>query len=182
MRKLIIANLLIFMFAYSITYSQDTLIVHPNKEIITMGMGVGFDYGGIGCNLSVYPAKFLGFFGGFGYAFAGPGYNVGIKLRAFRGKPKVASPFITAMYGYNTAIIIDNQQELNKFFYGLSAGFGIDTKYTSDKLGYWSFAILIPIRGPEVDDYIFDLKYRERVEFKNELLSFGISLGYKVVF
>src|ERR1700730_9498663 len=95
---------------YSSSAQQNTQDVRK-PDIVNFGLGIGFDYGGIGANFMVYPQKNIGIFIGGGYAFAGMGYNTGIKLRLTPGKSSVANPYITAMYGYNASVSIsDNPQ------------------------------------------------------------------------
>ncbi|HEX4851031.1 MAG TPA: hypothetical protein VFV08_09505, partial [Puia sp.] len=54
----------------------------PRKpDQFSMGVGFGQDFGGLGANMIVYPQKNIGLFVGGGYAIAGFGYNVGLKLR-----------------------------------------------------------------------------------------------------
>jgi hypothetical protein len=94
-----------------ILFSSVVLKAQENPEILiynraTAGLGFGLDYGGIGANVTVYPQKNIGLFAGVGYAFAGLGYNAGVKLRLT--PKKRFTPFFTAMYGYNTAVIVSN--------------------------------------------------------------------------
>lgn len=142
------------------------------------GFGLGYDYGGFGANLTVYPERHLGLFGGFGYALIGAGYNAGIKLR-LTGKDDFWSvtPYLLAMYGYYAVVQVTNASDYNKMFYGPTVGFGFDFKSITGETGYFSMDILFPLRDNEVSDYINKLKIFG-VEFKNEMLPVGISLGY----
>jgi hypothetical protein len=142
------------------------------------GFGGGLDYGGFGVNLTFYPQKNIGLFAGGGYALAGLGYNVGLKGRITSSD---FNPFLLLMYGYNTAIVVKNAESLNRLFYGPTAGIGFDAQRGSHSTGCWSFALLIPIRDSEVDDYMTALKKRG-VVFKRELLPFLVSIGFKVLF
>ena len=161
-------------------YSQDTISIAKPIDKLTIGLGVGLDHGGIGANMVYYPHKNIGIFAGAGYAIAGPGYNAGLKIRMISDKPSSKiSPYLLAMYGYNAAIAVMDKTSLNKLFYGVSFGIGIDTRIKNDKRHYWTFAILVPIRSEDVDQYVDDLKNNEGVEFKNELLPIGFSIGYK---
>lgn len=140
---------------------------------VSIGLGLGFDYGGIGANLLAYPQKNIGLFFGAGYAFAGVGYNGGMKFR-FATKSRV-HPYLIGMYGYNAAISVSNYTNYNKFFYGPTFGFGIDMH--SRRSGYWSLALMVPVRGSEVDNYINSLK-ASGVSFSNSLSPVGFSIGY----
>lgn len=165
------------------SYSQDTpKTIKPNKLSTTIGLGVGLDYGGIGANILYYPSEQIGLFGGIGYAFADAGFNVGAKYRlnSKKDSPKVG-PYFLAMYGYNAAIAVKNASKFNKVFYGPTLGFGLDFRpKDKSKNGYWSLALLVPIRNSDVDQYIDDLKNNEGIEFENELLPIGFSIGYRI--
>jgi hypothetical protein len=149
-----------------------------NYDVIDLGLGLGLDYGGIGGNLTVYPDKHLGIFAGFGYALAGVGLNGGVKFR-FVSADKFTkwAPFLTAMYGYNAAIVITNAQELNKLFYGPTIGAGVGFRPHSTSSGGFSMGLLVPFRSASVDNYINYLKKRGTI-FTSELIPIGITIGY----
>jgi hypothetical protein len=148
---------------------------------VSAGLGLGMDYGGVGGNLLVYPQKNIGLFGGVGYAIAGVGFNAGVKYRFIPKNPKAAAlVYALAMYGYNAAVQVKNLSELNKIFYGPTFGIGVDVRASRKNKDYWSFALLIPVRKAEVDDYIDNLK-NSGVEFSNGLIPIGISIGYRIV-
>ncbi len=161
-------------------FSQETILTPKPVDKLTLGVGVGLDHGGIGANLIFYPQRNVGIFFGAGYAIAGAGWNTGLKIRIISDKPSSKiSPYLLAMYGYNAAIAVMDQSSLNKIFYGVSFGLGVDTRMKREKRHYWTFALLVPIRSPDVDSYIDDLKNNHGVEFKNELIPIGFSIGYK---
>ena len=144
-----------------------------------MGIGYGQDYGGLGVNLTVYPQENVGFFGGFGYALAGFGYNAGIKLRLLPNQGKsMFRPFVEGMYGYNAAIVITNATQYNKLFYGPTVGAGVDAGSLRARHGYFSMAILVPIRNPDAQNYIDGLQAMG-VDFHTNLLPISVSFGYK---
>ncbi len=149
---------------------------------VSLGAGMGMDFGGFGGNLLVYPQRNIGLFGGIGYAFAGTGYNIGAKIRFVSENTRSKAAFYgLAMYGYNAAIAVSNATEFNKLFYGPTIGFGFDYKTHPSKKGYWTFAVLLPIRSSDVDDYIKDLEDHHSIEFKNALMPIGITLGYRII-
>jgi hypothetical protein len=150
------------------------------SDIFSAGFGLGLDYGGLGLNLTVYPQENIGLFGGFGYALAGVGYNAGVKLRLLPGHSQVR-PFLTGMYGYNAAVYVANSMQYDKLFYGPSFGAGVDIGAMREGRGYLSLAILIPIRSPDVDNYINSLKTNYGVTFNNTLLPIAFSIGYKII-
>ncbi|HLZ17714.1 MAG TPA: hypothetical protein VKQ08_11765 [Cyclobacteriaceae bacterium] len=143
----------------------------------TFGLGIGLDYGGFGANFSVYPAKNFGLFGGAGYALAGVGYNVGAKIR-FMSETSRIVPFLNGMYGYNTAFVVTNATQYNKFFYGPSVGFGFDF-HKPRRNGYLSLGLVIPIRGSDVDNYIADLRSQGIVISNPSPVA--LSIGYRFI-
>jgi hypothetical protein len=152
------------------------------SDVTTLGLGLGLDYGGIGANILVYPGKNLGLFAGGGYAIAGFGFNAGIKLRFLSEKSTSSwTFFLIGMYGYNTAIAVKNASGLNKLFYGPTIGLGFDFKSRPANRGYWSFSLLVPIRGSDVDNYIDDLESNYGVVFENKPLPIGIAIGYRII-
>jgi hypothetical protein len=148
----------------------------------SFGLGLGMDYGGIGANILVYPQTNFGLFAGLGYPLAGFGYNAGIKLRLTKEQPTSKThPYIIGMYGYNSAIYVVNGTNYNKLFYGPTVGFGLDLRSKYGRIGFWTLALLIPIRGSDVKNYIDDLQNKQNVNFKSKLLPVGVSIGYRFI-
>jgi hypothetical protein len=172
--------LLLCFLLLSIELSAQQQVAEPVAyDKLSLGLGLGMDYGGIGGQLLIYPQRNIGIFGGVGYAFAGVGYNVGAKIRLVSDKSKGRIvPFLLGMYGYNAAIAVSNMTSLNKMFYGPTFGIGLDFRGT--RKSYWSLGLLIPVRGAEVQDYIDMLKTDYGAEFKNDLLPIGITIGYHI--
>jgi hypothetical protein len=151
------------------------------SEGITMGFGTGLDYGGIGLNLSVFPHKNIGIFGAAGYAFAGFGTNVGLKLRT--GFDKSTSSFrffLTGMYGYQTAVAVIKAKEHNKLFYGATIGGGMDLRFFKQSNDHLSFSILIPFRNTDYQVYMDGLTNIYGIEFKTKPSPVNISIGYHI--
>ena len=147
----------------------------------SIGFGMGLDYGGFGLNFTIYPQQNVGLFAGLGYAMVGLGYNVGAKYRYIPNKAATVLPYAIAMYGYNTAIKVKNDEGLNKQFYGTTVGVGLDFHSKSKSKGYWTIAILVPIRGSEVKNYIDELKSHPYIKFKNDLWPVAFSVGYRLI-
>ncbi len=174
MKKLII--LILFLAIWLTVHAQSD---QPSMiERTSMGLGFGQDYGGLGGNFTYYPIKNLGVFGGGGWAMAGFGYNVGLKLRFSTDLENARSyGYLLGMYGYNATISITNQTGYNKIFYGPSAGIGINSRINTSSRISISIAVIYPFRSFEVDDYINDLKNNHGVIFKNNLLPVTFSIG-----
>jgi hypothetical protein len=86
------------------------------------------------------------------------------------------------MYGYNAAVVIADNTQLNKLFYGPSLGAGIDirSKKPSSR-GYLSIALMVPFRSRDAQDYIDLLKNQYGATFTNDLIPIGFSIGYKFI-
>ncbi len=150
-------------------------------EKSSIGFGMGLDHGGFGVNLVLYPGKNFGVFGGIGYAFAGTGYNAGLKIKLVGVNHKShIYPYLLGMYGYNSAIVIYDAKQYSKFFYGPSLGLGVDIRQKWEKRGYLTIALIVPVRKNEVKDYI-DLMQNRGVEFMNKLYPVAFSVGYHII-
>ncbi len=181
MKKIILLIAYLLIATISL-HAQDTtkIIRHIDKGLI--GFGLGLDYGGVGANFLYYATRNIGIFGGVGYNFDAVGVNAGIKFRLIKKKPTSnLDPYFLAMYGYNAAIIISNSHRRNKTFYGPTVGIGLDFRPKPLSRGYFSIALLIPIRKSEADEYISQLKRGSNAIFANELLPIAISIGYRFI-
>jgi len=165
----------------SIKFNNPTNISSERIEKSTIGFGMGLDHGGYGVNLVLYPGRNFGVFGGLGYAFAGTGYNAGLKIKLVGVNHKShLYPYLLGMYGYNAAIAIYNAKEYSKFFYGPSFGLGVDIRQKWEKRGYLTIALIVPVRKKDVKDY-FDLMQKRGVEFTNNLYPVSFSVGYHII-
>jgi hypothetical protein len=174
------SNPMIFILCFFIftaqLLAQDINQDIPKYDKISLGLGIGQVFGGIGGNLLVYPQNNFGIFGGLGYAIAGVGYNVGVKIRFVSQKIEhTIQPYITGMYGYNTIVFVIDNSALNKMFYGPTIGFGVDYKLNPSKKSYWTTAILVPLRSSEVKDYT----YTNNLDLTQ--LPFSITLGCHIM-
>jgi hypothetical protein len=113
----------------------------------SFGVGLGFDYGGIGARIMGQPSKNFGIFGGVGYVVAGVGFNGGVQ-GIFNSKGR-ATGYVTAMYGYNAALKVTGMIQVNKIYYGPSFGLGVRLASRRNDINYWNFAILLPVRDPD---------------------------------
>ncbi len=149
---------------------------------LTIGAGGGYEFGGIGGNVTYYPQRNIGLFVGAGWPLTGFGYNAGIKLRyAMDDNASVITPFLMFMYGYNTAIRYPNDAQYNKLFYNFTFGGGVDYRPGKSKLGYLTLAVYIPLRDPDAKNYINNIDYFYAVGNSNKLFPLSLSLGYKLI-
>lgn len=182
MKKIILLPVLLLTFSNICHAQPDAKDTATKCDVFSIGLGLGFDYGGIGVNALAYPQKNIGLFGGVGYAIAGVGYNFGVKLRW--PVSKVVAPYIMGMYGYNAAIHVTSDYgpyNQNKVFYGPTVGIGCDFGAHHTNASYFAVALTIPFRSPDVDDYINQLTNLGG-QFTNKLSPVGISVGYRIAF
>lgn len=158
--------------------------LRENQSNIYLGFGLGLDYGGMpGANLMYTPSRKTAIYLGVGNAFVGVGVNGGVSYRFQSNKrDRRVVPYITGMYGYNAVIRVVNDRTLSKIFRGPSFGAGIELHRNPGRLNHWSFAILVPIRDADVDEYIDHLENFHGVEFTSKLMPVLFSVGYKYAF
>lgn len=165
----------------SIKYNYRADVTSGRAEGASLGLGMGLDHGGIGANLVLYPGRSFGLFGGVGYALAGTGYNVGVKIKLNGTNPKThVFTYLLGMYGYNAAIAVVNAEQYDKLFYGPSFGFGVDIRRKWERREYLSMALLLPVRKKGVREY-YNLLQNRGVEFENFLPPVAISISYNII-
>jgi hypothetical protein len=166
-----------FLFIAILAFAQDEFVVE-NKFLtdnkVDIGLGMGLDYGGFGGRITVLPSQHVGVFGGLGYALAGVGYNFGFNYRISPDKRVV--PVLHAMYGYNAALKITGDFEVNKLYYGPSFGFGLNFKNRWVPKNFFNIELLVPIRDSQ---YERDLQFYEDLGVSfNQTFPITITLGY----
>jgi hypothetical protein len=71
-------------------------------ERMTLGVGIGYDYGGLGGNVSAYLTNSFGPCAALGYNRGGVGISGGLKYRILPKDHKPSfRPYLLAMYGYD---------------------------------------------------------------------------------
>lgn len=147
----------------------------------SLGAGLGLDYGGIGLNFTFFPQENIGLFAAYGYAMVGLSFNAGAKYRYIPNKTATVLPYAIAMYGYNTAIKVKNWTNYNKLYYGATVGVGLEFHSKSKSIGYWTVAMLVPIRDPKAKRYIDELKSNPNIDVKSEPWPVVFSVGYRLI-
>lgn len=142
----------------------------------SFGIGLGLDYGVIGMSFTSSLHKNVALIAGTGYSGIGFAYNGGLKVRYVSiENPSRVTPFVVCMYGINSVIKVTNASEYDKSFRGLTFGFGVDFNFKPRKFGFWSFALMIPKRSDEFNNYIKNFR------LESEPTPIGLSIGYKVI-
>lgn len=175
---------LAFLLAVTCSYGQFDPNYRKNERYegesspFNVGLGTGLNYGGIiGGRLEGLPQKNVAIFGAFGFNLHKLGFNLGAKIRAIPDK-KVC-PMFQFMYGYNAVVVVRDNPELSKTYYGPSIGGGIEWNMSQDR-GFMEFGILIPFRQQEFSDHIEVL--RNIGYTVTEPPPFAISIGYHFKF
>lgn len=150
-------------------------VYKEDAEMASFGLGIGLDYGGIGGRLAVQINPQLGAFIAGGYAFAGFGYNAGLRGRL--NPEKKFNPTLSLMYGYNAALQITGGPpgtDINKLYYGPTIGIGFERRLRNLNKDFWQLELLVPIRSSEYDNDI--AKYKSILS--STPVPIAISIGY----
>lgn len=181
MKKIAVQLLLICipLGSYAQTRELRTSTRISEMDKISAGIGFGLDYGGIGGNITCYPHRNIGLFGGVGYNFALMGWSLGTKIRLVGAEHRSnASAYLLAMYGTNASSNLQ-QGPLKglRTFRGVTVGVGVDLKYKITSRNYWSLSINVPFRSNEYSNF---LKTMDRYNYKYTAASpVAFSLGYR---
>lgn len=179
MRKDVLLLLLCFTCATNVLVAQDSNRYEKDEkefQQVFFGVGLGFDYGGIGLKAEYLPTSWIGIFAGGGYNFVEPAFNAGLSIKA--SYKNNVNPVFVAMYGYNAGIKIKSffgSDIFRKTYYGVSIGGGVDAKFGS-RGSKATFLLLVPFRSDTFHRDYDDLK-DAGYKFKPGILPVAISLG-----
>lgn len=138
--------------------------------------GLGFDFGGIGAKIELFPIKYAGIFAGGGHNFDNIAYNVGVKVIPFTTKNM--GVYLTGMYGYNSVVIVIKAPSYNKTGYGFSFGVGSEIYLKEGKS--LQVGSLIPIRSLPFKNHIESLKKNPNISLTAPVLPFVLTIGLKI--
>ncbi len=187
---------LIFLISISaiIAHASDGLAKDSTKqeelytgmnEIIWSGIGAGWglDYGGFGANYTAYLSENIGFFAGLGYAYAGVGYNFGLKVRMLtRREGSKINPFVLGMFGFNQAFTASTDSaSLSKVMTGFTVGIGTDYRFKQGSKGYWSVALFWPFMNEDAEDTKNWLEKNIPGNYHTWVNKVGFSIGYHYI-
>lgn len=146
-------------------------------SFIYVGAGLGLEYGGIGVQVEYLTSEYLGIFAGGGYNLVEGSFNVGVNAKVL--PVKAFCPTITAMYGYNAALRVNDSygNTFGKTYYGLSLGVGAEVRNNRSDREKLSFGIRSPFRSDEFHSHYNALK-DQGAEFNPGILPFTVSVGY----
>ncbi len=144
----------------------------PLKDKAYFGFGFGLDHGGMGVRIDVRPWEHLGVFGGTGWAVGGIGWNAGLHAPILTGR--LANPYVTAMYGYNTVYVLrdrrSNTQYDRDIYYGPSFGGGVEFALR-EGARLIQVGVLVPLRS--------DAVLTDHPEIERDLWPVLISIGVR---
>jgi hypothetical protein len=151
------------------------------KKSAYIGMGIGFDYGGVGSKVEYLPVKHVGVFLAAGYNLLSVGWNLGVTCKLIPDKR--VSPNLVAMYGYNAVLKGEDSyaEQYNMTSLGLTVGVNLDIKAGSDG-NKWSVGLFLPFRSGKFMDNYEKVENDPNMEVKIKLLPIGISCGYNFKF
>ncbi len=144
---------------------------------LNLGLGIGLDYGGFGGRLSYSPVKQLAIFGAAGYNLNGLGHAVGLQYHF--PSEKLVNVFVSAMYGYNAVLIIEEPEESKTTYYGPTLGTGLAWRFKQEGKSFLSFELLLPFRPQAYEDGVNAL---EQIGYEvKDPWPVTISLGYHFI-
>src|ERR1700753_1669694 len=161
-----------------IPISTDTVPV----DKLSVGVGGGYEYGGIGGNVTYYLTRGIGVFAGAGYPLTKFGFNAGFKFRIVVDESSAKfMPYLLVMYGYNGTVVIPTYHAKDKIFYGATIGVGVDFRPGNSKFGYISASVYIPFRSG-VREYVDYLNYTNAITYStSRIYPLSASIGYKFI-
>jgi hypothetical protein len=171
--------LTLFTGTVSLVNAQDAIIQEDASKRIYLGAGFGFDYGGLGMKVEYEPIKHVGLFAGAGYNMKGLGWNLGGSYRILPDA-KIC-PVVSALYGYNAVLLIEDADQYDATSYGVTFGGGVEWSFgqQGSKL---SLNLLFPIRSDSFMDKYNAAKNSRYIEMKQDLLPVAFSIGFSFPF
>jgi len=177
----------IFLFVAGISHGQEAQkgANYFNRKI-TMGIGLGLDYGGIGVRIAYSPVKYLDVFGGLGFNFIGLGANGGLSYNILPGRSCI--PVVNIMYGYNAVLRIDDfypygsthGPTLKKTYYGFTAGAGLKIRLSRKTHNFLYIGLNVPFRNAEFHrDYHYVTAIRN-IPLAAKMLPVLFVIGYNL--
>lgn len=163
------------LFAFVTFLLLNSATEAQSANTLTVGLGLGLEYGGFGGQVGYQIDDQLGVFVGLGTAFVSSGYNVGAKY-LLKGKSKEQF-FLEAMYGYNAIIFVNNPSggNIRNVYYGPSFGAGVNLPNKGGN-SFWHLAVLLPIRSSGYRDQWNAIKNDPDIDTTFSL-PFSVSIG-----
>ncbi len=164
--------------ALVLIFSNKNFAQIPNnvtQQKLYTGLGMGFEYGSLGCKIEYLPLKHIGGFIGVGYNFVSPGLNAGVSFKMLPNKK--ITPVIVGMYGTNASVKVDNANYLNSVSFGFTLGGGGEFKVGRNK-NKIQIGIYYPIRSKSFESHYKSLQDNPNLQFDYTLLPITASFGF----
>ena len=142
MKKLVIAIVLCVFFISCHAQMKDSTYFKTDK--LSIGAGLGLDFGAIGGCLDFYPHHAFGVFVSAGSVKHKTALNGGFRLR-LANTSTFLRPYIVYMWGYNG--LATDISGVSTSSYGPTLGLGVQTRMNPTGYGYFSFSVLLPKRS-----------------------------------
>jgi hypothetical protein len=188
MKKLLLISVLLSIALKG--YCQEALINKNSRETfsgflertgtdsypkVNLGLGGGIDYGGFGGRLTILTSPRFEFFGALGYNTLNTGFNAGADFRIL--PESSVCPYFGMMYGYNSIIKVDYEEQYNHTYFGPSWNIGIEL-WTRSSPGFFNIELILPLRSAEFRADIRNLKNNPDIVIKGEVLPLSFAIGY----
>src|SRR5690606_34905330 len=128
---------------------------------VYLGLGLGFDYGGIGAKIEYMPVKHVGIVGSLGYNIINVSWNDGATYKIMLDKKVYVIPMV--YYGYNGGSKISGAREYDMISYGFTAGLNVAIK-TGKKGNKLSAGLFVPFRSQKFMDNYDAIKNDYRIK------------------
>lgn len=163
MKKILLCAIC-FACVGSVASAQSRSNTYQTADVTTLGMGLGLTYGGLGMKFTRNFNEYVGLMAGVGYNFDNLGYNIGTQL--YLPSQSKAQAYVSAMYGTNGVIIVDDLygDSFKESYTGVSFGFGINLRSKRTKGNFVELGLIVPIHGSDYKDDWDDIKNTSGIE------------------
>ena len=147
---------------------------------LSIGLGGGFNYGGVGSNALYYLTRDIAVYGGLGSDFRSLNYSIGVKMRKLTDQSWNVHPYLLATYGFNGRLDVDADPAMTREYTGFSVGVGLDQKLNKRKSGFFTIGLLMPIHGQSYHDHA-DFVQQSGLGSPKPVIPVRLTFGYKFV-
>ena len=107
------------------------------------------------------------------------GWNVGIKtLFIAKTSQHAFRPFLKAMYGCNSVIVVDGADHYNKVYNGFTVGLGMEFRFGKKKQTGFNLDFNVPLRTGDFWSDWNDLKNDPAVDVVIDPIPVAFSIGF----
>ncbi|MBN1949793.1 MAG: hypothetical protein JW801_01230 [Bacteroidales bacterium] len=125
---------------------------------VSIGVGKGLNYGGMGVSVGFAPVKRFEMFALAGHNGIEYAYGGGANVYLLMTKKRKYRPNLKAFYGYTTFIDEESVVDYNKTYYGFTVGIGNEFRFGKNKHYGLDFDILFPLKSDEYKSAVSALR------------------------